>query len=495
MIKKLISTVLFLVFSPLLFADPEILLMWRPDTTSDYQRKVITPQTNYTISFDGAGIPVIVPMGLVSADIDTSEKLRGILTDENGTGAALFAGATNPSFAGLTSTAPISLSGVGTLAGTWIETPVAMDALVVDTTKANNIKSDNENRTITFSGSPADGQWWALTWINTHTSSVTVTLPAGILDGASAADVPSFTVPAAEGENNGRRTVVFQRVGSNTVIHQGGGGGSVSGWGDLTDIPAIISDIAALPEPEVDAIGFWDSSDGTFQWLIPGDGLSIVDNSITAPGYQRNGGFVGTSAYDANTLYAGEMDNDATVTLDLDAGQTTSFVLNVMGSPRTLTFPSAYRVGYSGGTITSLVLPVGRQWLSFTHDGGDIVLRDSLSEPDSSRTGTHASPTTTDPLSPTWSGQFHAVWYGAAGTINLPPAAQYDGRGVMIYNTGDFVITIDPDGSEALVRDGTVQTGGVSMTLSSGAGNYVSLISDSGRWITLGYKGTLSAGS
>lgn len=87
------------------------------------------------------------------------------------------------------------------------------------------------------------------------------------------------------------------------------------------------------------------------------------------------------------------------------------------------------------------------------------------------------------------------VWYGATGTINLPAVASYSGAGLLIYNTGSFTITIDPNGSEVVVRDGTVQTGGVSFTLSSGAGNYVCLICDGNRWITLGFKGVLAQGS
>lgn len=111
------------------------------------------------------------------------------------------------------------------------------------------------------------------------------------------------------------------------------------------------------------------------------------------------------------------------------------------------------------------------------------------------QTSTHASPSTTTPLSPTWTGDVHTVWYGATGTINLPAAAGYTGRGILIYNTGAFTVTVDANGSEVIVRDGTAQTGGVSMTLSSGAGNYVALISDGARWVTVGYKGTLAAGS
>lgn len=112
-----------------------------------------------------------------------------------------------------------------------------------------------------------------------------------------------------------------------------------------------------------------------------------------------------------------------------------------------------------------------------------------------SQTGVHATPSTTNPLAPTWTSIMHVVWYGATGEIDLPAASGYAGRGILIYNTGAFTITIDPNGSEVIVRAGTVQTGGVSITLSSGAGNYVALISDGARWSTLGSVGTVSAGS
>jgi hypothetical protein len=117
-------------------------------------------------------------------------------------------------------------------------------------------------------------------------------------------------------------------------------------------------------------------------------------------------------------------------------------------------------------------------------------------EVDGTKTGSHASPyTTASATSPTWSGPFHAVYMGVAQPVNLPAAASYDGRGIIIYNTGSFTITVEPNASEVLVRAGTAQTGGVNFTLSSGAGNYVTLISDGTRWITLGYSGTLTVGS
>jgi hypothetical protein len=111
------------------------------------------------------------------------------------------------------------------------------------------------------------------------------------------------------------------------------------------------------------------------------------------------------------------------------------------------------------------------------------------------QTGTHASPSTTNPLTPTWAGPLHTVWYGATGEIDLPAVATYTGKAILIYNTGAFTITLDPNGTEVIVREGTVQSAGISMTLSSGAGNYVALFCDGARWITLGKNGTLAAGS
>lgn len=112
-----------------------------------------------------------------------------------------------------------------------------------------------------------------------------------------------------------------------------------------------------------------------------------------------------------------------------------------------------------------------------------------------SQAGTHSTPATGNPLSPTWTSPVHVVWYGATGTINLPAVSGYQDRAILIYNTGAFTITVEPNGSEIIVRDGAVQTGGVNMTLSSGAGNYVWIIGDGNRWVTLGYKGTLNVGS
>ena len=148
---------------------------------------------------------------------------------------------------------------------------------------------------------------------------------------------------------------------------------------------------------------------------------------------------------------------------------------------------------FAGGALDAATATTQQWYVSnttvattaFAHAAFDVVER-----------GSHSSPLTTNPLAVTDSSPMCIVWYGATGTINLRSASGLiAGKGYLIYNTGSFTITINPDGSDVIVRDGVVQTGGVSMTLSSGAGNYVYIISDGVRWITLWYKGTLAEGT
>lgn len=80
-----------------------------------------------------------------------------------------------------------------------------------------------------------------------------------------------------------------------------------------------------------------------------------------------------------------------------------------------------------------------------------------------------------------------------AGTVSLP--AGVAGMNGIIRSNSNNIVTVDPNGSEVVVRDGTTQTGGVSFTLSAGVGNYVAIYYDGAGWVTLGYKGTLAAGS
>ncbi len=110
------------------------------------------------------------------------------------------------------------------------------------------------------------------------------------------------------------------------------------------------------------------------------------------------------------------------------------------------------------------------------------------------RLGSHTTPDTTAG-SITWSSTLYEVFTNTTTTYTLPAASTYDGKAVIFYVTGTNAITIDPNGSEVIVRSGTVQTGGVTMTLTGAAGNYVAMICDGVRWVTLGFSGTLAAGA
>lgn len=108
--------------------------------------------------------------------------------------------------------------------------------------------------------------------------------------------------------------------------------------------------------------------------------------------------------------------------------------------------------------------------------------------------GTFTVPITTAAYALTAANLYNSMlYYGATNEIDLD--AGVDGMATIIYNTGAFTITIDPSGSEVIVRDGTAQTGGVSFTLSSGAGNFVAITFNGTQWVTLGFKGTLAEGT
>jgi hypothetical protein len=108
--------------------------------------------------------------------------------------------------------------------------------------------------------------------------------------------------------------------------------------------------------------------------------------------------------------------------------------------------------------------------------------------------GSHTTPDTTGGTL-SWTAIMYVVYANTATEYDLPAAAGYAGRSVLFYNTGTNTLTVDPNASEVIVRDGTVQTGGVTVTQPGVAGNYVGFYCDGVRWISLGYKGALSAGS
>ncbi len=155
-----------------------------------------------------------------------------------------------------------------------------------------------------------------------------------------------------------------------------------------------------------------------------------------------------------------------------------------------------------GGAVTlndlATVTPVVADLIPFWDVSGGVAGKATITTLQgilvAARLGSHTSPDTTAGAI-TWTAPVYEVFANTTTEYDLPAAAGYDGKAVLFYNTGTNLITIDPNGSEVIVRAGTVQTGGVSITLAGVAGNYVALICDGVRWITLGSNGTVAVGT
>lgn len=175
-------------------------------------------------------------------------------------------------------------------------------------------------------------------------------------------------------------------------------------------------------------------------------------------------------------------------------GSKVVYLLRACNGTATFTFPAAQRSGDPTGTSTFVVPTPGTHMIVFTYVNGAWIYQDDIVLTGVAVSGTFTVPITTNPLTLAGYEAYNRILhYGATGQINLPVGAA--GMNLIIYNTGAFTITIEPNGSEVIVRDGTAQTGGVNMTLSGGAGNFVALAFNGTQWVTLGFKGTLAQGS
>lgn len=155
--------------------------------------------------------------------------------------------------------------------------------------------------------------------------------------------------------------------------------GTKVGFADTDSNFAATTVQAALEELDNDNASGPNAADGKVDWSqLVGVPAGFADE-LDANAGLLVGSFTGTGTYAAGYVYSGDMSAPATLTMSLTSGQSAEFDINVTGSTRTLTFGAAYRVGFSGTTVTSLALPVGRQRLNFYHNGTNVVLADSVS--------------------------------------------------------------------------------------------------------------------
>lgn len=431
----------------------------------------------------------------------------------------------------LTSTSP-TFTGIVTNSGATANTAAAMAANAIDVTKELNTKTISANTTFTFTGTPVTNQWFGLYVKNTGASDATVTFPVS-KDSVTGATITTSTVAAT----TGRQHLYWRYDGSEYIIYRGSSGGGsgdaqLNGGNNWTGNQNVLGTVTAttfsgegtlldnipgsaingpIPDIEVDTLTT-DNIRVITPTLVSGNVLDVTkgwlykpltaDISLTFSNTPATGAilwveFICDSTARSITLptavYSDERGSQVTqFTAQANTRPLISFIKladgwRAQGIPTQISNLSAVT---SPDTAASIEIDQGTGSRRTTLSN----IKTSLSL-DTSRTGTHTLPSTANPLSPTWTGPFHTVYYGVTGTINLPAALAYADKGIIIYNTGNFTITVDASGSEVIVRDGVVQTGGVSFTLSTGAGNFVNLISDGARWITLGYKGTLTQGS
>ena len=158
-----------------------------------------------------------------------------------------------------------------------------------------------------------------------------------------------------------------------------------------------------------------------------------------------------------------------------------------------------YAAGETVSSLTPITSLTGTDIFYVVHSGSKNitwtnVLR-SIESTGIHPIGTFSSPTTANPYAISATNCYSSsLYYGATGQINLPTAVA--GMNLIIYNTGAFTITVNPQDTDVIVLAGAPLSAGISIVIASGAGNYITLISDeSNHWITLGSNGTITQGS
>lgn len=105
--------------------------------------------------------------------------------------------------------------------------------------------------------------------------------------------------------------------------------------------------------------------------------------------------------------------------------------------------------------------------------------------------GTEAAPITTADYSVTWPNhQDCLLYYGATGTVRLPPPSTYAGKTLGVVSTGTFTITVDPDGTDQIYEDGAALGAGVSDVVTATAGDLLVYTWSGARWTKFEGAGT-----
>jgi hypothetical protein len=216
------------------------------------------------------GLPVSTGVSGLGAGVATflgtpsSANLRAALTDETGTGAAVFA--TSPTIATPT------FSGITTADGAQVLTSSAMGASVVDVTKVVNTRSTAVDATLTFSATPATDTWFSLLLTNTDTAAHTITIPSSYSLARQAA-ITSFVIGAGQ-----ELYLTWRRNASGYELF--GDTGYISNFTATAD-PTVNDDVADGYGPG----SLWGRTDtGAFFWCESNSAGAAVWNSVGGGG-------------------------------------------------------------------------------------------------------------------------------------------------------------------------------------------------------------------
>lgn len=177
--------------------------------------------------------------------------------------------------------------------------------------------------------------------------------------------------------------------------------------------------IAGLDDPNADRFLGWDDSEGAYKYFSAGTGLTFSGTSV--------------SVNLGDTIESSEITDGTIVNADISG---------------------------SAAISASKVADVGN-----------------------TKFGSRAGPITTNPYAPTWTTQDAILYYGATGEVDLPAAASYTNKSLVIWSTGTFTITVDPNGSELIIASGASLGAGTADTISGTAGLSVLYVSDGTSWI------------
>ena len=268
--------------------------------------------TDYELATVSGGGDALTSGTLGQFAATTSAQLRGVLSDESGTGEIL---TTNGSAASLTSFPTLNQNTTGNAAtATALQTGRAINGVTFDGTAAITVPAAAGTLTgatlasgvtassLTSVGTIATGTWQGTAIADAYVASAStwnakesaLTFGTGLTRTTNTVTVNTSQNIATLSNLTGNGFVKTSggtgalSVDTNTYLTSTGNGSSLTGitQSQITGTVALANGGTgvSLTDPNADRLLFWDDSAGTMAWLTAGSGLTITGTTITASG-------------------------------------------------------------------------------------------------------------------------------------------------------------------------------------------------------------------